>query len=123
MTYLSLPNSQELGSQSVDVMLNRYGSHVFRSFLCLLSGETADFLDQEKGGAKSARNLGNKLGSFRSKDAMRPKGLSFPKLLHDLVGKILESSKGSMAQLRADECGSPVLQVCHFFQFVRSIFI
>ncbi|KAG6541139.1 hypothetical protein Mapa_017510 [Marchantia paleacea] len=101
---------QELGSQSVDVMLNRYGSHVFRSFMCLLSGETADLLDQEKGGAKSARNLGNKLGSFRSKDAMRPKGLSFPKLLHDLVGKILESSKGNMAQLRVDECGSPVLQ-------------
>ncbi|KAL3695357.1 hypothetical protein R1sor_009433 [Riccia sorocarpa] len=101
---------QEFGAQAVDVMCNRYGSHVLRSFLCLLSGDTTEMLEQGQGGGKSVRNFANKLGSTRSKDALRPKGLSFPSLLKDLALMILENCKGSMAQLRGDESASPVLQ-------------
>ncbi|KAL2632302.1 hypothetical protein R1flu_016988 [Riccia fluitans] len=102
--------TQEFVAQAVDVMCNRYGSHVLRSFMCLLSGDTAEMLEQGQGCTKTGRNFVNKLGSTRSKDASRSRGLSFPDLLKDLALKILENCKGSMAQLRGDECASPVLQ-------------
>ncbi|CAM6094256.1 unnamed protein product [Calypogeia fissa] len=105
---------QELGTKAVDVMTNRYGSHVLRCLLALLSGDSSEILPQGGPGSKPSRNLADKIGAVTNKpkhgQIVRSKGHAFPNLLKTLVDNILDSCKENMREMRSDVCAGPVLQ-------------
>lgn len=99
----------------VDVMTNRYGSHVLRCLLSVLSGDTSEILSPAGPGSYPSRNLADKIGALTNKpkygQLVKSKGQAFPALLKSLVEKILDSSKENMREMRIDACAGPVLQV------------
>ncbi|XP_058108753.1 pumilio homolog 23-like [Magnolia sinica] len=98
---------------SVDVMCDRYGSHVLRSLLCLCKGTPLESLEEfhvTKSTTILAERLNSKLppksGGYQSPNAQ----LGFPHLLKFLVGGMFQYSKESIKDLCVNNYSSFVLQ-------------
>ena len=103
---------QEIVRKPVAVMCNCYGSHVFRSLLCLCKGVP---LNSEFHSAKSSTVLSRRLNLMSDKE--RKNGASivyqgFPDLLEFLVSEMLKCSTKDIAALQVDQYSSLVLQAC-----------
>ncbi|XP_057548453.1 pumilio homolog 23 [Amaranthus tricolor] len=101
---------QEIVRKPVAVMCNCYGSHVFRSLLCLCKGVP---LNSEFHSAKSSTVLSRRLNLMSDKE--RKNGASivyqgFPDLLEFLVSEMLKCSTKDIAALQVDQYSSLVLQ-------------
>ncbi|KAI3874975.1 hypothetical protein MKW98_019548 [Papaver atlanticum] len=95
----------------VDVMCDRYGSHVLRSLLCLCKGVPLDS-SKEFHVTKSSTVLAERFNTKETKDVVNSTQhqRGFPDLLKFLVTRMIECAKKDIATLRADQCSSLVMQ-------------
>lgn len=107
--------SQMVVLDTVNVMCCRYGSHVFRTLLCLSKGVPADTL-QEFHVSKPTSVLAERLNCTSpvqpSEQNIRNFQLSFADVFNFLVKEMLNRSKDEMTTLRVNKYSSFVLQVC-----------
>ncbi|KAJ8774247.1 hypothetical protein K2173_009678 [Erythroxylum novogranatense] len=95
----------------VDIMCNRYGSHVLRSLLCLLGGLPLD--SPEFHGRKPSSILAERLNLGASRLAgndSRHLHREFPTLLKFVVSEMLKCTKNDVKILQLDQYSSLVLQ-------------
>lgn len=103
----------------VDVMCNRYGSHVLRSLLCLCKGMPLDS-SQEFHVTKSSTILAERFNTMDIKfggNSTPHLQRGFPDLLKFLVTGMVECARKEIATLQIDQYSSLVLQV-----FIQLIF-
>ncbi|KAF3776392.1 Pumilio-like protein 23 [Nymphaea thermarum] len=103
---------QEVAAVSGHIMLSSYGSHVFRSLLCLCKGTNLNDSEKihvlkhtsslaERLSVKSVRLAGN----YPTQDRQ-----GFPELFKCLIGGILEYARDNIADLQVSSYSSLVLQ-------------
>jgi len=104
---------QKVAENPVDVMCNQYGSHVFRSLLCLCHGTLLESQDKFHSGnitSTLAERLSGLSSQLPKRKLDRTPLRAFPNLLKFIASKILECSRDNIAVLRVDTFGSLVLQ-------------
>lgn len=106
----------------VNVMCDRYGSHVLRSLLCLCKGVPLDS-SKEFHVTKSSTVLAERFSTKETKDVgnntQHQRG--FPDLLKFLVTRMIECAKKDIATLWVDQCSSLVMQVFLWLLFAPDI--
>lgn len=101
-------------TDAVSVMCSRYGSHVFRSLLCLCKGVPLDSLEEfhvSKPQAILAERLNSRpaqSGGSNSKNFQ----YGFPDIFKFLVSEMLNHAKDDIRSLRVNKYSSFVLQAC-----------
>ncbi|KAI3902666.1 hypothetical protein MKW92_050907 [Papaver armeniacum] len=95
----------------VDVMCNRYGSHVLRSLLCLCKGVLLDSLHEfhvTNSSTALTERFNTKETKYAENSTEHLRG--FPDLLEFRVTRMIECAKKDTATLRVDQCSSLVMQ-------------
>ncbi|KAI3972312.1 hypothetical protein MKX01_017916 [Papaver californicum] len=95
----------------VDVMCDRYGSHVIRSLLCLCKGvplHSSQEFHVTKSSTVLAERFHTKETKYVGNSTQHQRG--FPDLLKFLVTRMIECAKKDIATLRVDQCSSLVMQ-------------
>ncbi|XP_015583622.2 pumilio homolog 23 [Ricinus communis] len=103
--------SKVIVANPVDMMCNRYGSHVFRSLLCLCGGVPLD--SQEFHGTKQSTILAERLNLKETWIGGNDSACcqqAFPNLLKFLVSEMLKSANKDIKTLQVDPYSSLVLQ-------------
>ncbi|KAG5538044.1 hypothetical protein RHGRI_025210 [Rhododendron griersonianum] len=96
----------------IEIMRNRYGSHVLRTLLCLCKGVSLDSSELHK--TKSSTILAQQLNSRPARVEMNDSQYlqqGFPDQLKFLVSGMLNCSKEDILTLQTDQCSSLVLQL------------
>ncbi|KAJ7557399.1 hypothetical protein O6H91_05G125000 [Diphasiastrum complanatum] len=99
-----------VGEKAAEVMCSRYGSHVLRDIISILSGVSVDMSSKEVTNKSRTQLEGRLTMKAVSKNFVQLKHQGFPELLKSLATTILEACREMAAQLCADSAAGPVLQ-------------